>query len=418
MLANETGKDLWLNLPVSADDDYVTHVAQMLRYGSDGVNPYASPQVKPAYPPLQPNLAAYLEYSNEVWNFSFQQATTNYNLAVAEVNTGPSPLNYDGSTNSYYWGWRRVAQRIKDISDDFRAVWGNAAMGTRIRPVLEWQVGNGQDTADQQLSFLADYYDNADGIRHVATPHPVSYFLWGGGGAWYHSVNDQAAGSIDAIYASGLVQPTGVPIDSSWSKAFGLRETAYEGGFEIGGDTPSTLQLAANLDLRAQAMASSGFNYYFSQGGDLALIYTIAGASAYGLADPTIYDGNTPKLAAVQAFAASSLPARAIGLAVAGTTVLPTTAADVAHNMWGPWGSTVSVGNGCWINWTIRVAAAGYYAISTNLGSVPGQQILLDGRSISNSGVQTTLTGGLHSLRVRYDGTGSLALTGLSLTTP
>ncbi|MEI9984560.1 MAG: hypothetical protein WDN69_15960 [Aliidongia sp.] len=39
---------------VFASDDYVTKLAQLLAYGSDGVNPYTSPQADPVYPPLTP----------------------------------------------------------------------------------------------------------------------------------------------------------------------------------------------------------------------------------------------------------------------------------------------------------------------------------------------------------------------------
>jgi hypothetical protein len=416
MLANETGKDLWINVPVSADDAYVRNLANLLRYGSDGVAPYTAAQANPVYPPAQPNLAIYLEYSNEVWNFSFTQAQTNLTLAEAEVKAG-SPLNYDGSTNIYYWGWRRVALRIAQISDIFRTVWGDAAMGPRIRPVLEWQVGNGQDTADQQLSFLSDYFGNADGIHHVATPHPPSHYLWGAGGGWYHSVNTPTAATIDGIYASGLAQPTGVPVDAAWAHAFGLVETGYEGGFEIGGDQPTSLQLAANLDPRAQGMTGSGLNDYFANGGGLGMIFIIAGASSYGLADPTVYDATTPKLAAVKALTAGAPPVVTLGNPVSGATTLPTTVADVAHDLWGTWGSTVYVGAGDWLNWTVNVSKSGPYKIGTNLGPVAGQAISVDGKPVGNVGAIVSLSPGLHGIHVRNLGTsGSLGLTTLTLT--
>ena len=75
MLANETGRDLYINIPMAATgwtpadaDSYVYKLAQLIRYGSDGVEPYTSPQADPAYPPLNPNLNVYVELSNEYWN--------------------------------------------------------------------------------------------------------------------------------------------------------------------------------------------------------------------------------------------------------------------------------------------------------------------------------------------------------------
>ena len=54
-LANSTGKNIWLNIPHLADDDYVARFAAAVREG------------------LDPKLTAYVEYSNEVWNFQFEQ---------------------------------------------------------------------------------------------------------------------------------------------------------------------------------------------------------------------------------------------------------------------------------------------------------------------------------------------------------
>jgi len=55
-LANLTGAEPWFTLPHMADDDHVRRFAQTVREG------------------LRPDLRAWVEYSNEVWNFSFDQA--------------------------------------------------------------------------------------------------------------------------------------------------------------------------------------------------------------------------------------------------------------------------------------------------------------------------------------------------------
>ncbi|MFU8862308.1 MAG: hypothetical protein ACNA7O_00235 [Rhodobacterales bacterium] len=56
-LANEAGVDAWFTLPHMVDDDYVRQFASYVR---DHLNP---------------DLKAYVEYSNEVWNWQFAQAT-------------------------------------------------------------------------------------------------------------------------------------------------------------------------------------------------------------------------------------------------------------------------------------------------------------------------------------------------------
>lgn len=55
-LANELEKDAWFNVPHGADDDFVLRFAEMVRDG------------------LDPALTAYVEFSNEVWNWQFEQA--------------------------------------------------------------------------------------------------------------------------------------------------------------------------------------------------------------------------------------------------------------------------------------------------------------------------------------------------------
>jgi hypothetical protein len=56
-LANEVGADAWFTMPHMADDDYVRRFATYVRDH------------------LRPGLKAYVEYSNEVWNWQFAQAT-------------------------------------------------------------------------------------------------------------------------------------------------------------------------------------------------------------------------------------------------------------------------------------------------------------------------------------------------------
>ena len=62
MMANETGRDLYLCLPIAADADYATHLAHLLQFGADATGtPYTAPHAHPAFPPLNSNLRVYLE---------------------------------------------------------------------------------------------------------------------------------------------------------------------------------------------------------------------------------------------------------------------------------------------------------------------------------------------------------------------
>jgi hypothetical protein len=308
-LANETGKDLWINVPFSANDDYVTKLAELLKYGSDGVNPYTSVQATPLYPPLNSGLKVYIEYSNENWNLFSAQTDA---AAIAAATAG-SPINYDQlyPTNDSA-GWtiaqRYVAERTVEISNDFRSVYGDSQMPSTsndptVRPLLEWQYGG--NWGEVGLDFINDYYNNADGVEHVSDPHSVNYYLWGGGGAWYSNTNNDSAGTIDAIYASGLDAPSSVLSDVQLASQFGLKDVGYEGGFKIGSDSATATQIAANVDPRAEAMTLATLDYFFAAGGYLPVVYSASGAAhnnysieedASGATD--IFSQNTPKLQA------------------------------------------------------------------------------------------------------------------------
>ncbi len=74
-LCNATGRSLWINVPHLASDDFITKLAKLIRFGSDGVNPYDAPQSEPRFAPLRADLRVYVEFSNEIWSngFSFPQ---------------------------------------------------------------------------------------------------------------------------------------------------------------------------------------------------------------------------------------------------------------------------------------------------------------------------------------------------------
>jgi hypothetical protein len=74
-LCNATDRNMWINVPHLASADFMTKLAKLIRFGSDGVNPYDAPNANPVHPPLESNLKVYVEYSNEIWSsgFSFPQ---------------------------------------------------------------------------------------------------------------------------------------------------------------------------------------------------------------------------------------------------------------------------------------------------------------------------------------------------------
>ena len=268
MLCNETGRDLYINIPMMATgwspedtSGYVNKLARLIKYGSDGVEPYSGPVANPVYPPLNSNLRVYIELSNEVWNFggnAFRQSIELYRLAEADAAaalegvtsdiraraTDFSILNYDnlstaknangGYVSADAWRTRKMVLRVIQISNIFRATFGDPAMHTRIRPIYEWQYEDSNGTASNALAFADAYFNNGDGQQHVSVPHPVSYYIWGGGGASYYGARNPY-GVTDAITNSSFEVPiidpgyTPRPTDSLWTFS-GTAGVASDGG--------------------------------------------------------------------------------------------------------------------------------------------------------------------------------------------
>lgn len=203
MLANETGKDLYCNLSVRDTPDYITKLAYLIKYGSDGVNPYTSPEQWPTsgplYPPLNPNLCFYFEFGNEVWNWGFSMNSWIYQDSKDAVDLShgkqldhvPSNcvtaadgaiIDYDGNGFGSWQRWQ--ALRTVQYSELFRAVFGDAGMGSRIRPLIYDQYGFYGMNLGQ---FIDNYFNKADPTaKNPDPPHPTSYYVWGGGGAIYY----------------------------------------------------------------------------------------------------------------------------------------------------------------------------------------------------------------------------------------
>lgn len=107
-LANDTGAEPWFTLPHRADDDYMRRFAEMVRAD------------------LRPDLRAWVEYSNEVWNFSFQQA--HWAEEQARARWGRE------------WAWTQFyAVRAAEVIGIWNAVFSDAPQ--RIVRVIATQTG-------------------------------------------------------------------------------------------------------------------------------------------------------------------------------------------------------------------------------------------------------------------------------------
>ena len=310
-LANATGRDLWINVPVIASDNFVTEMAQTLLYGSDGTNPYTSPQTNPVYPPLNPNLNVYVEYANEVWNSAGGFYCFYVVMDLIKYLPASHPVYaIQPQNNIYYTGYRYTAYRVSQISDLFRSVFGDSAMMTRVRPVLMGQKG----TENDGMLIWLDAYGAT-----LNPPREVNSYVYGAGGSAYYGVNTMA-NTPDAYFTPGNYPDahtvTAFPADAMSAKNYGLQRIAYEGGDGVD-NIPMANILAINADPRMETMTEFMHNYWSQDGGDLLVYYTMTGAADWEFT-PDITNLNTPKCNALYSLAGKPRAAVTLGQALPG----------------------------------------------------------------------------------------------------
>jgi hypothetical protein len=308
---NAANADLWINIPVMADDDYITKTAHLILYGSDGRNPYASPQASPAFPPLNPNLKVYAEYGNEIWNTSTIVKPYQWIKAITDsiiaVSNSTHPIVYDGQRDEYYSVARYTAWKSVGMSNLFRAVFGDAAMMTRVRPVLMGQLG-GNWFCPQALPFLDGFYATyrpSTDPHPNTTPRPVSYYLYGAGGSGYYGVNDWSSPDPNSFFAGGNYPESGfgpsVANDAIWAGNYGLKRIGYEGGMGLDGGTFTDAQKATlNADPRMKDLTVLYHGIWSASGGDLLVYYEdVHNGHCDWAFTNSVHNPNSPKLQAI-----------------------------------------------------------------------------------------------------------------------
>lgn len=348
-LANATERDLWINLPVKADDEYIRNLALLLRYGSDGVMPYTSRQTQPKYPPLKTGIKVYVEYGNEVWNFAPGFNGFRWALELANLHRmNPAhPIANDGVVGDQYLALRRwIAFRSAQISQTFRQVWGDSAMMRTIRPIFATQAGDANRYLSNGLAWAESYYGD------------VTRLWYGGGGAAYYDSTVEPTDLLPSTmqaYFDGLPSSQfarTVSTDSVWTKAYGLRNVAYEGGPGPGGHTLSPdsaraeIAYAYNADPRMRERMHLAQDIWQANGGDLLVYYVYSSSASWSFSDGsrplTRSDTDSTKMQFVSDLsdALRPVPPFVLGTPVPGTVYLRSPDASIQTRIGGntTWG--------------------------------------------------------------------------------
>ncbi len=372
------------------------------------------------YSGLNPSLNLYVEYSNEVWNPGplFTEHIDNHDAAVAEVGTGKSSLNYDGATDDTVWAWRRVGKRIKEMSDDFRVVFGDTAMGTRIRPILTAQQGT-PEVGKEAITFIDNIYGNK---------HPVNYYLYGfGGSAYYNPDNSSDTLTLDSLFAT-MLNPELIKSfqsDTDWALTYGLHHVAYEGGPTLDKTGHGeTVKAAAVNDPRMTNAMIAIHNAWTANGGELFNYCCGNGDYQWGFTD-NINNLNTPKFLAIDKLNLSTPAPFTYGTLVpaiinAGRWSINSGTAARGDNpiQLKPlvFGSNFNPNSVYWTAYTVRTDKAGTYQISLAYSSNQAGELkaFVDGNPLETLTIQATngtdkitdplnfnLEMGLHSIRLQ-----------------
>jgi len=218
MAANDVGKDFHICCGAGWDQDFMEKFAQLVRYGSDGVNPYDHYVENPKYPPLNPNLRIYLEHSNELpWAVYPSFIWGDLEKKYKENHPDIAVINYDGKNPSYSRGnhgamFRYHALRMKQISDAFRKVYSDVpdAIGDRARVFVFGQYDASHMA--NMLQFIDNYFGMADPkSTYRGEPHPPSYYFWGGGGAIYYGCENKFGFMAKELITDNSFEETDIP---------------------------------------------------------------------------------------------------------------------------------------------------------------------------------------------------------------
>ncbi len=393
-LANTVERDMWINIPVRADDAYITNLAQLLKAT------------------LKPQINIYIEYSNEIWNGQFAQSAINRNLAAAELAANPSsPLRFDGTTDQFVPSFRRVGKRSKEISDLFKIVFGQAAINTRVRVVLAGQMAN---------SFIV-----SEGLRVVQEGMgvPVGDVFYAIGGAPYYflgtdDVVDATNNATVVQILDGLQQEVdAAPVRYQYAQhaalaaRFGLKVVAYEGGPDTFGGNNLTNKRLAYADPRMRTICNKALDDWYKAGLGSFLWFAL-GASNYNTQFgqwPVLEDmsvPNTPRNLCLSDQAQGALPAITAGIAAPTTTpaasggFIGSTAVNIALS-----NTTGAFGFPGFVEYLLRAEKAGRFSIRLRAqGSSDAKvQVSVNGVALGAATVLPTVLGdataGTHTLR-------------------
>ena len=256
-LANLTNTDLWITVPIAADDNYMTELAKFIKNN------------------LNPSINVYLELSNEVWNSQFPQ------------------YDYIGSWADALGiqSYELLGKRTAEMALIFEDVFGEGSLNTKIRAVYAYN----KNMLKWHVKPALNYVKN-----NIREPNTLFYGI---SRTTYISANATTVqGVIDGLYADSDDQVGDDPVNDSnrnhWIDA--AENWGFVGGaliYEGGPHTPCCGK-TENLDVGILAHRTPEMgdllkynmdDNWFQLGGGVAIAYSLIRSysrhGAWGLTD-------------------------------------------------------------------------------------------------------------------------------------
>lgn len=282
-LSNEIKADAWICVPAHADNAFVTNLAELCKRR------------------LDPSLKLYVEYSNEVWNWGFEQATYNKNRAEAESANDPK-MSWDGANSKWTWPARRIGKRTAEISDAFKAVYGSE-FKSRVRPVLCTQIVWPENWLYEGMNYIAHNYAKPNEVIYAIAGAP--YFNSEEAKKTPNATKDDILNAFEKVI-NEMPKWAKFKEHQEIMKKYGVKWLCYEAGPDTFGPEHIAAKKASQFDPRMEALLVKYYKTWRSGGGEL-MNYFIAGATnwdtqygTWGLTDD-LTKTDTPKIRAIDA---------------------------------------------------------------------------------------------------------------------
>jgi hypothetical protein len=271
-LANETGKDTWINIPEAATSSFITSFAAFMAQNLDFTRIAAARQAAGFTTPYQ----LILENSNETWNTGFSANATF--LAAANANPTRYPGTYAGSygpswmtsdTNLMKVG-QYEADRLVTIAQAFQQALQAGGHADAVAPVLSgWALGAGY--SDDGLTFIQKNYGT-----------PSQYVKYVALAPYFATADDTTTGSLSTIFPAMVTNimsmSSAMQGFAMLSKQYGVDIAAYEGGQSLSGTTNETVKHLAQFDVRMQQTYQTYLSFWQqSFGNALFMHFNLAG---------------------------------------------------------------------------------------------------------------------------------------------